>query len=190
MKVNFSDFVEYDTTSPTFLVWKVDVYSGRYYSILEKEKGEVAGSVISSSGYAQVKIQKKLYLCHRIIWELHNGEIPEGMFIDHLDGNRLNNTLENLRLTTRQGNARNSKKRKDNTSGLTGVHLMHNRYKSGNVISYWCGSYMEDGKYFSKRFSIKKLGYDVALASATEFRGNKVAYLNEGAVAFTDRHGK
>ena len=38
METDFKEFVYYDETSPTFLRWKVDVYSGRYYRILEKAK--------------------------------------------------------------------------------------------------------------------------------------------------------
>lgn len=39
-------------------------------------------------------------LLHRIVWEMHNGPVPAGMFIDHIDGNIDNNTLENLRAVT------------------------------------------------------------------------------------------
>lgn len=190
MKIDFKEFVSYDESSPTFLRWEVDIYSGRNYKILEVSKGDIAGSLVSSSGYSQVKIKHKLNLCHRIIWELHNGEIPEGMFIDHLDGDRLNNNINNLRLTTRQGNARNCVKRKDNTSGVTGVNLLVNTNRSGSTTKYWCGCYFENGKYFSRRFSISKLGEDEALRLAIEFRLSKEKELNKVGVPFTERHGK
>lgn len=190
MSIEFKDFVIYDDTSPTFLRWCVDVYSGKGYHILEMAKGDTAGSLISSHSYAQVKIQKKLYLCHRVIWELHNGEIPEGMFIDHLDGVRLNNNITNLRVTTRQGNSRNCKIRKDNTSGITGVNLVIDRYKSGNVNTYWCANYFENGTSKAKRFSVSFHGDEEAKRLASDFRLQKETELNLDGVPFTERHGK
>lgn len=186
----FKDFVYYDETSPTFLRWKVDVYSGRYYTILEKAKGDVAGSLISSSGYAQVKIKHKLSLCHRVIWELHFGEIPKGLFIDHIDGDKFNNTLSNLRVTTRQGNARNCKMREDNTSGVTGVFFEDVKNKSGLSTSpYWTAHWFLDGRPRAKRFSINKFG-DAAKQMAIDFRQAKELELNLVGVAFSERHGK
>jgi hypothetical protein len=44
---------------------------------------------------------------HRIIWEMHNGPIPKGMQIDHIDGDCANNKLENLRLATNRENSCN-----------------------------------------------------------------------------------
>lgn len=62
----------------------------------------------------------KLYV-HRVIWEMHNGPIPEGMMVDHIDGDGLNNRLNNLRLVTMTGNGRNARRPSTNSSGLSGV---------------------------------------------------------------------
>lgn len=190
MQIDFKEFVYYDETSPTFLRWKVDVYSGRYYRILEKAKDEVAGSLISSSGYAQVKINHKLSLCHRVIWELHFGEISKGYFIDHLDGDKFNNNITNLRLTTRQGNSRNCKKREDNNSGITGVHFSNVKKRSGLGTSpYWVACWFVDGRTYAKRFSVNRFG-EKAKQMAIDFRKEKELELNLVGVAFTERHGK
>lgn len=61
-------------------------------------------------GYIRVRINGIEYRAHRIIWEMHNGPIPVGMLIDHIDGNVSNNKIENLRLATRQQNNANRSK--------------------------------------------------------------------------------
>lgn len=58
-------------------------------------------------GYIRVRFDNKEYRAHRIIWEMHNGPIPEGMLIDHIDRDVKNNNITNLRLATRQQNNSN-----------------------------------------------------------------------------------
>lgn len=56
------------------------------------------------NGYIQVRVSHKgkIYHCylHRIIWIYYNGDIPKGLQINHIDGDKSNNTLNNLRLAT------------------------------------------------------------------------------------------
>jgi hypothetical protein len=81
--------------------------------------GDPAGH--SNNRYYVVGINKSTYLIHRLIYIYFNGEIPPGMYIDHIDGNSFNNNIENLRLCTLSQNQYNSKKSKANTSGIKGV---------------------------------------------------------------------
>ena len=67
-------------------------------------------------------------LMHRAIWEHHNGPIPKGMQIDHINGDTLDNRLENLRICTNAQNAHNSYKRRQTASRYKGV-TWHIRYK-------------------------------------------------------------
>jgi len=70
-------------------------------------RGKVAGSV-NSDGYLRVKVEKVEYMVHRLIWKLVKGEdIPPGSCIDHIDRNRQNNQIENLRLATDLTNQNN-----------------------------------------------------------------------------------
>lgn len=71
-------------------------------------------------GYYKVTVNYKPYLLHRVIWLMHYGEVPE--FLDHINGIRTDNRIENLRPATKYQNICNSKFRSDNTSGVKGVH--------------------------------------------------------------------
>ncbi len=71
--------------------------------------------------YKKVCINGKYYREHRLIWEQHYGKIPAGMDIDHINQDKSDNRIENLRLATRSQNKANSKKHSDNKSGYKGV---------------------------------------------------------------------
>lgn len=51
--------------------------------------------------------QKRWFFRHRVIWYYFNGEIPEGMEIDHINGNKQDNRLSNLRCVTHSENMNN-----------------------------------------------------------------------------------
>jgi len=65
--------------------------------------GEEAGC-LDAYGYKRTTINGKRYKIHRLIYMYHNGEIADGLKIDHIDRIRLNNNIENLRLVTKQEN--------------------------------------------------------------------------------------
>lgn len=58
---------------------------------------------------------------HRIIWEMRNGPIPEGMVIDHINGDPWDNRIENLRVCSQSQNMRNSARHFINGHGVKGV---------------------------------------------------------------------
>lgn len=79
---------------------------------------------ITASGYLRVSNKNIGYtMVHRIIWEMTNGDIPDGLFIDHINGDRSDNRIDNLRLVTKLGNSMNSSIRKDNKTGIVGVAI-------------------------------------------------------------------
>lgn len=70
----------------------------------------------------QVRILNKSYYTHRVIYKLLTGEEP--LLIDHINGNPVDNRIENLRSVSNQENARNTKMFNTNTSGHVGVSFM------------------------------------------------------------------
>lgn len=88
--------------------------------------GMVAGGT-DTHGYVQIKINRHLFLAHQLAWLFIHGKWPNSV-IDHINNNRKDNRIINLREATLNGNATNSKTRKDNTSGMKGVSF-HKRIK-------------------------------------------------------------
>ena len=75
----------------------------------------------TKTGYIQIGVDGKLYLAHRIIMLLVNKSLSEECQVDHIDHNRLNNKLNNLRVVNQSENMRNSGRRSDSSTGVTGV---------------------------------------------------------------------
>lgn len=82
--------------------------------------GDEAGNP-NKYGYTRFAYKGKYYLAHRVIWEMHYGAIPDGMEVDHIDHDRLNNVISNLRLVSSSDNSRNMSLRSTNKSGTPGV---------------------------------------------------------------------
>jgi hypothetical protein len=80
--------------------------------------GDVVGT-INKRGYVQVKFLCKRFYAHRLIYFMFNGYFPQE--VDHIDGNKTNNKIENLREATPAQNRHNRKISKNNTSGIKGV---------------------------------------------------------------------
>jgi len=80
---------------------------------------KIAGGY-DSAGYICVRVNYKTFKAHRLIWLYVYGEWPKGE-IDHINGIKDDNRIENLRDVSKSINQRNSKMRKNNTSGITGV---------------------------------------------------------------------
>ena len=105
------------------LIWKRrEVKSRSDFGFNNKCGGKVAGTVTGREGnqYIHVGIGKVYYQAHRIIWKMVTGEEPPE-FIDHKDGNNLNNRWPNFRAADNGTNLQNAKLRKDNISGVKGV---------------------------------------------------------------------
>ena len=128
-----------------------------------KKTNTLAGK-IRPSGYYQIGIDGKRYYSHRLAWKLfYNEEPPE--LIDHIDGDKTNNKIENLRASSKQGNAGNSKRNHNNTSGYKGV-TWHNRDK------HWVAQIRKNGKRVTiGAFNDPKLAHSAYMAAATDHFG-------------------
>jgi hypothetical protein len=106
--------------------------------------GNIAGCLCKKTGYIIVSVKDKTYPLHRIVWMYLYGKFPKEQ-IDHINCNRSDNRLINLREATNQENQRNKKLRSDNKSGYIGVSWF-------NRDSKWKADIRIDGK-------TKHLGY-------------------------------
>ena len=88
--------------------------------------GNIAGW--EYNGYREIEINNKKYKAHRLAWLYVNGKIPKNL-IDHIDGDRSNNKISNLREATHQENSENYKIPKTNKSGVKNVSWYKNLNK-------------------------------------------------------------
>ena len=82
--------------------------------------GDIAGTILGS-GYEGIRVLGKSYLAHRLAWLYTHGEWPKNQ-IDHVNHNKLDNRIINLREVTQQENTKNQALYKNNKSGVAGVH--------------------------------------------------------------------
>lgn len=89
--------------------------------------GGEAGTLCKSTGYRMVFINRKGYLVHRIAILLATGACDPSKEVDHIDHDRVNNRLNNLRIVDRVNNMRNIGLGKTNKTGVIGVSLKYTR---------------------------------------------------------------
>jgi hypothetical protein len=131
----FNEWFAYDTASPSCIAWK------------KPSRGNlVAGQHCAyfNNGYYQAILKGKRYKCHRIVLILHGMEPKPGQIADHINRDRKDNRIENLRWATYSQNNRNSAIR-----ALSGWKYACTR-RSAFQSMYWhsklkkhvcCGSY-------------------------------------------------
>jgi len=112
-------------------------YYGDYKTgFIYNENGRRMKCWLNPSGYYYFKMsvggKTKAIAAHRFIWEYFNEPIPPKMTIDHINENKLDNRLENLRLTT---NAFNCRRREYNKLNMELAEEIRDLY-SKNIYSY------------------------------------------------------
>ena len=124
--------LDYDPASGIFN-WKISLSS-------TAGVGDIAGCK-NFYGYLVTRIDGKLYLNHRLAWVYVNGYFPEND-IDHIDRNRTNNKIDNLREVSRACNLRNCGNPVTNTSGVKGVYWKKRDNK-------WYAQIKDNGKKYN-----------------------------------------
>lgn len=98
------------------------------HSWARAKKGDRAG-IISDTGYEKIRVKGRHYRSHRIIWLIENGYMPKDQ-LDHIDGNRLNNKIENLRECTPAQNMQNIRRKYKKRDGCK-------KYSEHVGVSWW-----------------------------------------------------
>ena len=109
---------------------------GKLYWKIQRTNKTKAGMLVGSfAEYNTVCLNQKKIGVHRIVFMMFHGYMPD--FIDHIDGNRLNNKIENLRPATNIQNQQNAKLSVKNTSGYKNVcwAKSHNKWKISLLIN-------------------------------------------------------
>jgi hypothetical protein len=99
------------------------------------KRGQLAGTV-RPDGYMQVCVDGKLYLAHRVLWLMRTGEWPVGE-IDHINGDKTDNSPSNLREVSKSGNMQNIRRAfsSNSSTGLLGVSV---EKKTGKFYARIC----------------------------------------------------
>jgi len=115
------------------MITQADVCSAFDYKdgdLYWKDSGAKVGGCVNRGGYKVMGFRNKNYLIHRIVYLMFYGYLPK--FIDHVDNDRVNNKLENLRPASPSQNLWNACLRPTNTSGCKGVSW-HKKTKKWQV---------------------------------------------------------
>lgn len=136
----------------------LDYEEVRNYFTFNFETGDIlrngrrVGSV-SPLGYETVYYKGENHYSHRILFIARYGYLPK--LVDHVDGDKLNNSISNLRECSSTQNQCNSKLRKDNKTGHKGVY----KHKHGGWYSQ---VYYEKVKYYLGYFNTEEEAVDAA----------------------------
>ena len=95
------------------------IFTRKIGSANQVKVGDATGSQ-NGKGYLNIKLQSRPFQAHRLAWLYVYGEWPEDQ-LDHINRNRSDNRISNLREVTNKQNHQNASKRSDNTSGHPGV---------------------------------------------------------------------
>lgn len=117
---------------------------GKVYKV---STGEEANEITRLREYKAIHYKGRYYVKHRLIWALING--PFYSHLDHINGDRSDNSLKNLRLCCQGLNTANAAIRSDNRTGYIGViwHKATNKWQAQTMFK---GKRIHIGLFLSK----------------------------------------
>jgi len=173
-----------------FVYWKHKTISRGRKS---ERGGKRVNTYIDECGYYRIGIERKTYPLSRIIYQMYYGDLTPEYEVDHIDRDKLNNHITNLRKVLQEVNKRNKTKQKNAGSDNTGVCLNrkhhpapHQDKYSDYYVARW---YDADGVLRGKHFRIDKLGAEEAYRQAVEYRAKMIEQLNQQGLNYSDTHG-
>jgi hypothetical protein len=129
---------------------------------------------VAQNGYRYIKVGPKPRLAHRLAWLMHYGVEPGGL-VDHINGDREDNRIDNLRIATFSQNAANAKLHTRNTSGLKGASRITKR---GRLTDKWQSSItVQNKRVHLGTFDTKEAAHAAYLGAARKHYGE---YANDG----------
>ena len=126
-------------------------------------EGKIAGGK-TSTGYVSIEVNNFVFRAHRAIWAMHNGKWPNGE-IDHINHNRSDNRIENLREVNRFEQMKNKTKYSSNNTGTTGVVFVKKNKNYRAHIScdgkmHWLGTFNnKDDAIAARKKAEVEMGY-------------------------------
>jgi hypothetical protein len=152
---------------PNYLISRNGVIKNNINNLVIKQQ-------INKNGYLFVGLynngERKMKKVHRLLADAFIDNPNNYNIVDHIDRNKNNNTINNLRWCTQSENMRNRKINKNNNSGVKGI----SRNKG-----YWICQYNDEvNKQINKYFSIAINGFNDAKFMAMQYRSEKERELN------------
>jgi hypothetical protein len=148
-----------------------DAETGEFVRLVGGGNGVKAGDragYIQSRGYVAMNVGGKQYLAHRLAWRLTHGDWPKAD-IDHINGDKTDNRLCNLRDVNRQTNTENVRKARTNSaSGLLGAYFNKKKAK-------WFASITTSGRSkFLGHFETAEAAHRAYMAAKPQFHAGFV----------------
>ena len=149
------EYFQYNPETGLF-IWKVFRGGG------SPKIGTIAGTP-HEDGYVKIKVNGKIYSAHRLAWLYMTGSFPT-QEIDHTNGDGADNRFSNLREASRTENNRNTKVRKNNTSGFKRV----SKNRHGKWVSH---IHVEGRQHYLGSFDTPEAAHEAYCMAAKAFYG-------------------
>ncbi len=173
-----------------FVCWKEHTISRGRES---KRAGKRVTTYLDDWGYYRIVVKNKNLALARVIYQMTHGDLTAEHEVDHIDTNKLNNDIDNLRKVLQGVNKRNKKKHHNRQGDTTGVCLNKKSHPFPNnhkVTEYYVARWYDLlGVLQVKHFNISKLGKEEAFKLACEYRAKMIEELNLQGAEYSLGHG-